>query len=104
MKFLAGFEANGFARSDADFGSGSRIAPDACFSRTHIEDTEAAQFNALTLGQSPLKAFEYGIDRGFGFVPLEAGTLNHLVNDVLFYQGLLRSGGWSDSVVIVETF
>jgi hypothetical protein len=104
VKFLAGLEADGFAGSDADLGAGAGIAADAGFAGTDIEDTEAAQLDALALGEGLFEGLEDGIDSGFGLVALEAGALNHLVNDVLFYQGFLPSGEGFDPRLIVEMF
>ena len=104
MKFLAGFEANGLAGSDADFGSGAGIAADAGFAGTDVEDAEAAELDALAFGKRALQGLEYRIDSGLGLVALQAGALNHLVNDVLLYQGFPPSGEVSVSRLIVETF
>lgn len=104
MKLFAGFEANGFAGSDADLGAGAWIASDPCFARTDVEDAKAAQFDALAFGERMLERLEYGIDSSLGFVPLQTGALNHLVNDVLLYQGFPPSGEVSVSWLIVEIF
>jgi hypothetical protein len=104
MEFFAGLEAYRFAGSDADLGAGAGVATDAGFARTHVENAKAAQLDTLAFGERALEGLEHGVDRGFGFVALQAGALNHLVNDVLFYQGFLPSGGWSIFKVIVEMF
>jgi hypothetical protein len=104
VEFFPWFETNRFAGSDADFRAGTGISADAGFARANIENPEAAQLDALALGEGSLEALENGIDGSLRLVALEAGTLNHLVNDVLFYQGILRSGERSASKLIVETF
>jgi hypothetical protein len=104
MKLFAGFEADRFAGSDADLGAGAGVASDAGFARADVKDAKAAQLDALTFGEGALEGLEYGIDRGLGFVALQAGALNHLVNNVLFYQGFPPSGEVSRSQVIVEIF
>jgi hypothetical protein len=104
MEFLAGFEANGLAWRDADLGAGAGIAADTGFAGTDVEDTKAAELNTLALSKGSFKGLEYRIDSGFGFVALQAGPFNHLVNDVLFYQGFPPSGEVSVSRVILETF
>ena len=104
MEFLAGLETNRLTGRDADFGAGAGIAADAGFAGTDIEDTEAAQLDPLAIGQGALEGFEDRIDRGLGLVALQAGAFNHLVNDVLFYQGFPPSGEVSVSRLIVETF
>jgi hypothetical protein len=93
MQLFAWLEANRFAGRDADFGAGAGIAADARLAGPHVEHAKAAQLNALALSQSALQGFKDGIDGGFRLIALEAGTLNHLVNNVLFYQGILPSGG-----------
>ena len=104
VQFLAGLEADRFAGSDADLSPGPRIAPDARLARPDVEDPEAAQLDPLAIGERLLERLEYGIDGRLGLVALQAGTLNHLVNDVLFYQGFPPSGEVSLSRLIVETF
>lgn len=104
VQFFSGLEANGFSRSDTDFGASAGIAADAGFPGPHVEDAKAAELDALAFSQSVLQRFEDGIDGSLGLVALEAGTLNHLVNNVLFYQGVLPSDGCSDLWLIVETF
>jgi hypothetical protein len=104
VKFFAGFEANRFSGSDADLGAGTGIPPDTGFAGTDVEHAETSQFNPLSLRQRLLEALEDRVHRGFRFVALEARALNHLVNDVLFYQDFLPSGELPDSVVIVESF
>ena len=42
VEFFAGLEADGFAGSDADFGSGARVAAYAGFAGFDVEDSEAA--------------------------------------------------------------
>jgi hypothetical protein len=104
VKLFAGFEANGFAGGDADLGAGAWIASDTRFAGTDVEDAKAAQFDALAFGERALQSLEYGIDSSLGLIPLQAGALNHLVNDVLFYQGFPPSGEVSVSRLIVEIF
>ena len=104
VEFLARLEADRFAWGDADFSAGAGIAADAGLARTHVEDPKAAELDALTFGEGALEGFEYGIDSGFGFITLQPGALNHLVNDVLFYQGFPPSAEVSVSRLIVEMF
>lgn len=93
VEFFARLEANGFSRSDADLGSGARVASNAGFAGANIENAEAPQLDPLSLGQRPFEGLENGIDGSLGFVALEACALNHLVDDVLFYQAVPPSGG-----------
>ena len=104
MQFFAGLEADGFARRDADLGAGARIAANAGFAGTHVEDAEAAQFDALALGERVLEGLEHCVDSRFSLVALQAGALNHLVNNVLFYQCLPPAGEVSELKLSVETF
>jgi hypothetical protein len=104
VEFLAGLEADGLAGSDADLSAGSRVAADPGLAGANIENTKTAKLNALTFGECPLEGLENSIDGGFGFVALQPGPFNHVVNDVLFYQGFPPSGDVSDSRLILETF
>lgn len=88
VEIFAGFEADGAAWCDTDFGSSAWIAADAGFAGTDIEDSEATQFNAVSLGERPFEAFEYGFDGGLGFDAGQSGTLNYLMYDVLLNQWL----------------
>jgi hypothetical protein len=104
VKFLTGLEPYGLAGSDADFGAGAGIAANAGFAGADVEDTKAAEFNSLPLGERALQSLEYRVDSGLGLIALQAGAFNHLVNDVLFYQGFPPSGEVSVLTLIVETF
>jgi len=104
VKLFTGFEANGFAGGDADLGAGAGVASDPCFAGTDVEDAKAAQFDAPAFGERALESLEYGIDSSLGLIPLQAGALNHLVNDVLFYQAFPPSGEVSVSRLILEIF
>jgi hypothetical protein len=50
VEVFAGFEADGAAWCDADFGSGARVAAYSGFAWAHVEDSEAAQLDAVSLG------------------------------------------------------
>ena len=104
VEFFTWLETDGFAGSDADFGACAGIATDPGFAWADIENAEAAQLDALALGERALEALEYSIHGSLRLVALKAGTLDHMVNDVLFYQGFLRSGEQSAPRLIVETF
>jgi hypothetical protein len=104
VKLFAGFEANGFAGGNADLRASAGVAPETRFAGTDVEDTKAAQFDALAIGERALESLEYGIDSSFGLIPLQAGALNHLVNDVLLYQGFPPSGEVSVLRLILEIF
>jgi hypothetical protein len=104
VKLFAGLEAHRFAGRDADFSASAGVAPNAGLARADIKDAESAQFDALAFGESALESLEHGVDSSLGLIPLQAGALNHLVNDVLFYQGFPPSGELSVLRVIVETF
>jgi hypothetical protein len=104
MQLFARFEANCLAGSNADLGSGARIAADAGFTWTNVEDPKAAQLDPLSVRQCLFEGLENGIDRGLSLIALQPRSLNHLMNDVLFYQGFPPSRELPDLVVIVETF
>jgi hypothetical protein len=88
VEVFAGFEADGATGGDADFGSGTRVAADSGFARTHVEDAETAQFDAVSLGERSLQAFKDCFDGGLGFYAGQSGTLNYLMYDVLLNQWL----------------
>jgi hypothetical protein len=104
VEFFSGLEADGLSRSDTDFRAGARIAADAGFPGAHIEDAKAAELDALAFRQGALQRFKDGIDGRLGFVALQTGTLNHLVNNVLFNQGVLPSAAWSGTRLMLEMF
>ena len=104
VQFLTRLETNRLARSDTDLGAGAWIAPDTGFPRPHVENSKTAQLDSLPISEGSLQRLEDCIDRGFGLVALQAGTLNHLVNDVLFNQCLPPSGALSNLEVSVEMF
>lgn len=88
VEVFARFETDGAAWGDADFGSCARVAADAGFAGPDVEDSEAAEFYAVSLGERPFETFEYGFDGGLGFDAGQSGTLNYLMYDVLLNQWL----------------
>jgi hypothetical protein len=88
VEVFARLKADGAARGDADFRSGARVAADAGFARADVEDSEAAELDAVSFGECSFKAFEYGFDGGLGFDAGQSGTLNYLMYDVLLNQWL----------------
>lgn len=86
MQFLAWFEANGFARRDGHFRSGSRIPADTCLARPYIEYAESAQFDPVAGSECLLEALEDLVNRGLSFVARQPGLLDHVMDDVLFNQ------------------
>jgi len=86
VEFLAGLEADGFAGGDADFGAGSGVAADACFTGADAEDAEAAQLDAIPRSQRLLEPFEDGVHGGFRFSPRQACPLDDVMDDILFDQ------------------
>jgi len=88
MKFLAGFETDGFAGGDGDLRSGAGVAADSGLSRTHIEDAEAAQFDPFSVGQRLFEALEDGVHCSFGLYAGQTGPFDNVVDDVLLNQCL----------------
>jgi hypothetical protein len=88
VEVFAGFEADGSAGSDTDFCSGARVAADSGFAGADVEDSEAAQLDAISLGEGAFEAFKDGFDGGLGFYAGQSGTLNYLMYDVLLNQWL----------------
>jgi hypothetical protein len=77
LKILAWLEANGFAGSNGDFGTGARIASDSGLARLDGEDAKATQLDTVATAQSILHRFEDGVHGGFRLGPWKAGTLNY---------------------------
>src|SRR5581483_140451 len=103
VQFFARLKANGFARSDADLRAGAGIAADSGFARADAEDAESSQFNALAGRQGLLEALEDCIDGRLGLGTRQTGTLDHLMNDVLFDQwSLLAGANWDATSLILQ--
>src|ERR1039458_9332226 len=92
MQFLAGFEAHGLSWGDADLGSGSRIAANACFAGADAENAKSAQFDALAGRQGLLEALEDRIHRSFCLGARQARALDYVMDDVLFNQRGILAG------------
>ncbi|HUY81059.1 MAG TPA: hypothetical protein VMU92_04995 [Acidobacteriaceae bacterium] len=88
VKVFAGLEPHSFSGGDANFCPSARVPPDAGFTRTDVEDSESAQFNAVAGSESLLEAFKDGFDGGFCFDAGQPGTLDYLMYDVLLNQWL----------------
>lgn len=104
MEFFTGLEADRLAWGDTDFGAGAGIATDPGLPGADVEDAEAAQFDPLPVGERFFERLEDRVHSRLGLVALQSRALNHLVNNVLFYQDFPPSGELPDSVVIVESF
>src|SRR5579859_237563 len=87
LQLLAGFEAYGLARRNADLSAGARVASDARLPRPDVEHAKAAQFNALTLRQRLLHALKHRFHGRFGFGLGDAGLVDHFVNDIELNHG-----------------
>ncbi|MCU1319980.1 MAG: hypothetical protein JWP98_1498 [Edaphobacter sp.] len=83
MELFARLEANRFAWSDRDFGTGSGIATDTRLPGLNGEDAEAAKFNAVSSDQGLLHAIEDGVYRSLCFCSWQAGTLNNPLYKIL---------------------
>jgi hypothetical protein len=86
MQFFSGLEAYGFAGSDADFAAGSRIAANAGFSWSDAKNAKATQFNPVSGCECLFKSVKDTIHGCLCLDAGQSGTLNHLMNDVLFDQ------------------
>ena len=82
LQLLAGFEAHGFAGRNGDFRAGARIAADAGLARLHVEDAEAAQFDAVAVLERFLHPLEDRLDRHLGLGLGDAGPVHHFVDDI----------------------
>jgi hypothetical protein len=88
MELFAGFEADGFAWSDADFGASSGVAADSGLARSNAEDAESAQFDTVTGGQGLLEPFEYRVHGSFRLGPRQACPLDDVMHNILLDQCL----------------
>jgi hypothetical protein len=86
MQFFARFEAHGFTRGYADFGTGAGIAADTGFAGTDAENAETAEFDALAGGEGLFEALEDRIHRCLCLRPRQACALDYMMDDVLFDQ------------------
>ena len=82
LEFFARFEADGFARGDADFFAGARVAADAGFAGLDAEDAEAAEFDALTAAESLFQGIENGFDGLLGFGAADESLGDNRIHDV----------------------
>ncbi len=86
MQLFARLEAHRLPRRDRNLGSGARIAADSCLPRAHIEDPKSAELDPVASRKSPLQALKHRVDGCFRLVPRQAGLLDYVMDDVLFYQ------------------
>jgi hypothetical protein len=86
VEVFAGFETDGLAGGNADFGSGARVAPNAGLARFHGEDSEATQLNAITCDQRLFHAAEDGVDGSLCLGSGKSSPLDNPLNQVLFDQ------------------
>lgn len=86
VQFFSGLEAYRFARSDADFAAGPGIAADTGFSWSDAKNAKATQLNPVAGCHSLFQSVKDTIHGCLCFDAGQSGTLNHLMNDVLFNQ------------------
>src|SRR5665213_1987044 len=86
VQFFAWLEPNCFARSDAHFCAGSRIAADAGLPWLHREHAKTAQFNTIARDQRLLHAVEDCVYRVFRLRSGKSGPLHDPLDKVLFDQ------------------
>lgn len=84
VQLFAGLEANGFARSNGDFGTCAWVASDTRFAGLDREDAEPAKFNTVASDQGLLHAFEDGVDCGLCFGSWQTGAFNNPLYKILF--------------------
>jgi hypothetical protein len=92
VKFLPWFEAHRFARSNGYFRTGTGIASDARLAGTHIEHPKPPQFDPVAGCQGFLEALKDGVYRYFRLVARESGSLDHMMDYVLFNQRIRLIG------------
>ena len=89
LQLLAWLEAHGLPGGNGYLSTGARIAPDAGLSWAHVKHAEAAQFDAVTLGQRTFHAFKDGLDSHFSLGFRDASAVDHFVDDVELNHGRL---------------
>src|SRR4051812_46491347 len=82
LQFFAGLEANGLAGRNADLCASARVTPNASFAWTHVEDAEAAEFNAVAFRERFFHRLEDGLNGHLGFCLGDAGLCHHFVDDI----------------------
>jgi hypothetical protein len=82
LQFFSRLETHGFAWRNGNLGAGTGIASNASFARAHIEYSKSPQFNALTMSERLLHAFEDSFHRQLGFGFGDAGSCYYFVDDV----------------------
>ena len=92
VEVFAGFEADGFAGRDGDFGSGAGVAADACFAGLDGEDAKASELDAVALDQGLLHGVEDGVHGGFGLGAYESGAFDDTLDEILFDHAMPRLG------------
>ncbi len=86
MQILTRLEAHRTARCNRNLGSSARVSPNPGLAWPHVEYSETAQLNPLSLGQCMLQALKDRIHGMLGLVARQAGTFNHMMNNVLLDQ------------------
>src|ERR1700690_409412 len=93
LQFLARLETNRFARRDADHLACAGVAANAGLASLDVEDTEAAQFDAIAAAQRVLHGFENGFDGLLGLRPRNTSFSHNGVYDIqLDHNTLPRRG------------
>ena len=82
LEFFPRLEADGFPRRDSHLRASSRVPSDAGFPRTHVEDSEATQLNAISLAERLLHGLEDCLHRHLRFRLCDSRSVNDFVNDV----------------------
>jgi hypothetical protein len=91
LQLFARFKTHGFAGWNADLGSCARVAADTGLAGTHVEHSEAAQFDAIALGQGLLHALEDGFHGHLSLRFGDARLIHDFVDDVEFDHDQLRT-------------
>jgi hypothetical protein len=84
VQFFARLETDGLAGGDGDFDSGAGVASNAGLAWLDCENTEAAEFDAVTGYKGLFHAVEDGIDRRLSLGSWEPGAFYNALYEVLF--------------------
>jgi hypothetical protein len=89
LELFARFEAHSFSRRNRNLSSGAGIAANTSLARTHIEDSETTQLNAIAVCKRTLHAFEHCLNCHFGFGLGDSRPVHYFVDDVELDHGSL---------------
>jgi hypothetical protein len=89
LQFLPWLETYGFAGRNGNLGPGAGISPNSGFPWPDVKYAEAAQLNAIALGEGAFHTFKHGFDGQLSLGFRYSGFVNHFVDNVQLDHGPL---------------